>query len=212
LGTIQVGQDHFVALGLAPPGLGSEQHTHLSLSWSFGTIQVGQDHLLDNAAFKGGREAKGVVDLASVDPALSVPALGVDSSVLDPLLSSPLDLLSVLVKLKVAFSSVVAVPKVPKAGLALAEPNVNNPAAAGFSAVCLPFSEDAGVPTKLSVLDGGGDLKLNAAFLAGESVEEPFLAPAKKSKAPAPVLTEVSLSVGAADLKPPKPAKILGPS
>ena len=63
------------------------------------------------------------------------------------------------------------------------------------------------------MLDGGGDLKLNAAFLAGESVEEPFLAPAKKSKAPAPVLTEVSLSVvEPADLKPPKPAKILGPS
>ena len=177
------------------------------------SVTYGQDHLLETAAFKGGREVKGVVDLASVDPALSVPALGVDSSFLVPLLSSSLGLLSVLVKLKVAFSSVVLDPKEPKAGLALADPNVNSPAAAGFSADCLPFSVDAGVVVKLKVFDGGGDLKLNDAFAAGESVEEPFLAPAKKSKAPAPpVFTEVSVSVEAADLKPPKPAKTLGPS
>ena len=169
--------------------------------------------MFDTAAFKGGKEAKGVVDLASVDPALSVPTWAVDSSFLDPLLSSSLGLLSVLAKLNVAFSSVAGDPNDPKAGLAFADPKENKPAlAAGFSADCLPFSVDAGVPLKVKVLDGGGDLKLNAAFFAGESVEEPFLAPAKKSKAPAPDFTEVSLSVEAADLKPPKPAKILGPS
>ena len=88
--------------------------------------------MLDTAAFKGGNEAKGVVDLASAVPVLSLPTWAVESSVLDPLLSSSLGLLSVLVKLKVALSSVAGDPKDPKAGLALADPNANNPKKSGL--------------------------------------------------------------------------------